>query len=194
MLNDYFRYQDDIFNIESNFRCPHNCNAPGCWMADIIVETTLFDLIRLSRALNIPVSHLFLQYCSLGLATCEENIRYKRFLIKMKKPCPFLIDAKPLTKKLRHNHPKTHRFSLQDYDKLLDEILNSLNFSEHVMKKIIELDTAAGVKNLFGQRYDRDKMERLMGKATRPNIVYKLKRHHIKPCKRILHAPEVPFI
>ena len=74
MLNDYFRHQAGIINIESHFRCPDDCNAPGCWMEDVIAETTLFDLIRL-----------------------------KRLLVKMKKPCPFLCgnrclvhDAKPL--------------------------------------------------------------------------------------------------
>jgi hypothetical protein len=89
MPNDYFRYQDDIFNIESNFRCPDDCNAPGCWMTNIIVEATLFDLIRLSRTLNIPVSHLFSQYCRIGLMTSEVNIRYKKLLLKMKKTLPF---------------------------------------------------------------------------------------------------------
>jgi hypothetical protein len=48
----------------------------------------------------------------------------------------FIIDAKPMTKRLCRNHPKSYKISLQDYDKLLDEVLNSLNFSEHIMKKI----------------------------------------------------------
>ena len=276
MLNEYFRHQAQIFSTESNFRCPDDCNAPGCWMENVIVETTLFDLIRLSRSLNTPVSYLFSQYCRIGLATCEENIRYKRLLVKMKKPCPFLfsnrclvhdakplscvlfpeyyqikgllpelsqkplfhafpclkkpvavsgkrytaliklrkinsfeqvlthdylfniphfiIDAKPLTKELRRNHPKTCRFSLRDYDKVLDEILNSLNFSKRIVKKIIRLDTVAGVRDLFEQRCDHVRMEGLMRKATQPNVVYKLKRHHIKSYKRNLHSPEVPFI
>jgi Fe-S-cluster containining protein len=219
MPNDYFRYQADICNIESNFRYPDDCNAPGCWMENIIVEATLFDLTRLSRTLNIPVSHLFSQYYRIGLMTCDVNIRYKRLLVKMKKPCPllfnnrclvhdakplncrlfpeyyeikgllpelsknplfrafpclkksiaisekryaaliklrkmssleqaltydylfnmprFIIDAKPMTRRLRRNHPKSYKISSQDYDKLLDEMLNSLNFSEHIMNKII---------------------------------------------------------
>jgi Fe-S-cluster containining protein len=275
MLNDYLKHLADIFDIESNFRCPDECDAPGCRMAEIIVEITLFDLIRVGLALNTPVSQLFSQYCRLGSAPCEENIRYSRLVIKMKKPCPFLsgnrcavhdakplncrlfpenyqitgllpelsekpifhtfpclkkpiaisekrytalkklqkmcsleqaltydylfdtpnfiIDAKPLTKELRHNHPKTRTFSLQDYDKLLHDILNSLNFLEPVIKKIIEMDTDAGVKKLFEQLGDRVKMEHLMGKTARLNVVYKLKRHHMKQCKRILRSHDVPF-
>ena len=276
MLNDDFRHQADIFNIESRFRYPDDCNAPGCWMEDVIVETTLFDLIRLSRLLNISVSRLFSHCCRIGLVTCQENIRYKRLLVKMKKPCPFLcgnrclvhdakplncilfpeyyvikellpelsqnslfhafpclkkpvaisdkrytaliklrkissheqvlthdylfntphfiIDAAPMKKKLRRNKPKSARLSLLDYDNLLDDILNSLNFSERIMKKIIELDTIAGARKLFEQRGDRVRMESLMRKANQPNVVYKIKRHHIKSYKRNLHSPEVPFI
>jgi len=103
MQNNYFQHQAHILDIECNFRCPDDCNAPGCRKFNIIVEVTLFDLIRLGQVLNTPASHLFSQYCHLGLMICEENIRYKRLLIKMKKPCHFFSgnqcvvhDAKPL--------------------------------------------------------------------------------------------------
>lgn len=276
MLNDDFRHQTDIFNAGSHFRCPDDCNAPGCWMEDVIVETTLFDLIRLSRALNASVSHLFSQCCRIGLATCRENIRYMRLVVKMKKPCPFLysnrclvhdakplncmlfpeyykikgllpelkknplfrafpclkkpidisgeryialktlrkmnsveqvlshdylfniprfiIDAAPLRKKLRRNNPKSAKLSLRHYDNVLHDILNSLNFSERIMKKIVELDSIAGVRKLFEQRGDRVRMKGLMKKAIHPDVVYKLKRHHMKSYKRNLHPPEVPYI
>jgi hypothetical protein len=62
------------------------------------------------------------------------------------------------------------------------------------MKKITELDTIAGVRNVFRQRFDHVRMEGLMRKAAQPNVVYKLKRHHMKLYKRNLHSPEVPFI
>ncbi|MEJ2656679.1 MAG: hypothetical protein P8012_05725 [Desulfobacterales bacterium] len=105
-----------------------------------------------------------------------------------------IIDAKPLTKKLRRNFPNRRRFSLKDYDNVLEDMINSLSLSEHVMNKIIKLDTVAGVKNLFEKMGDHVKMERLMLKLARPNVIFKLKRHHMKPYKRILRSPEVPFI
>jgi Fe-S-cluster containining protein len=104
LLDNYFQRQADISDIESNFRCPDDCCAPGCSMTDIIVDVTLFDLIRLSRELTTRVSHFFSEYCQLGLITCEENIHYKRLVIKMKKSCHFLsgnrcsvYDSKPLS-------------------------------------------------------------------------------------------------
>lgn len=107
MLNDYFQHQAELSDLECDLRCSNDCSAPGCWMADVIVEVTFVDLIRLSKALTTRVSHLFSQYCQLGLITCEENLRYKRLAIKMKKPCPFLSenrcmvhDSKPLSCKL----------------------------------------------------------------------------------------------
>ena len=103
MLNNYFQHQAKLVDIECDFRCPDDCNAPGCRNAGIIVEVTLFDLIKLSRFLKTPVPHLFSQHCHLGLMIYEDNIRYKKLLIKMKKPCLFFSgnqcivhDAKPL--------------------------------------------------------------------------------------------------
>ncbi|MBW2670264.1 MAG: hypothetical protein JRD87_10350 [Deltaproteobacteria bacterium] len=75
MLDDYFQHQADLSDLECNLHCPNDCSAPGCRMADVIVEATLFDLIRLGRFLNTPVSHLFSQDCYLGLMICEDNIR-----------------------------------------------------------------------------------------------------------------------
>jgi len=103
MLNNYFQHQDHLFDTECNFRCPNDCDAPGCRKADIIVDVTLFDLIKLGRFLNTPVSNLFSQYCHLGLGICEDNIRYMKLVVKMKKPCLFhsgnqcdVHDVKPL--------------------------------------------------------------------------------------------------
>jgi Fe-S-cluster containining protein len=107
MLNSYFQHQTKLIDTDCNFRCPDDCNAPGCRKAGIIVEVTLFDLIKLGRFLNTPVSHLFSQHCRLGLTVCKYNIRYMNLLIKMKKPCLFLSgnqcsvhDVKPLSCRL----------------------------------------------------------------------------------------------
>ena len=107
MLNNYFQHQAQLIDIESNFQCPDECDAPGCRKADIIVEVTLFDLIKLGRYLNIPVSHLYSQHCRLGLMVYNDNVRYMNLLIKMKKPCLFLSgnqcgvhDVKPLSCRL----------------------------------------------------------------------------------------------
>jgi len=107
MLNNYFQDQTHLIDIESNFRCPDDCNAPGCRKANIIVEITLFDLIKLGQFLDTSVSHLFSQHCYLGLIVHEDNIRFMKLLIKMKKPCLFLSgnqcdvhDAKPLSCRL----------------------------------------------------------------------------------------------
>jgi Fe-S-cluster containining protein len=104
MLNNYFQHQSHLVDIDCDFRCPDDCSSPGCRKKNITVEVTLFDLIKLSRFLNIPVSHIFSQHCRLGLAACKDHIQYMNLLIKMKKPCRFLSgnqcdvhDAKPLS-------------------------------------------------------------------------------------------------
>lgn len=276
MLNNYFQHQANIADIECDFRCPDDCNAPGCLKADIIVEVTLFDLIRLSRFLSTPVSHLFSQYCHLGCMIFEDNIRYKRLLIKMKKPCLFLsgnqcvvhdakpsnctlfpenyqikgvlpnlsknplfytfpclkkpivisgkrinalkklirmssleqalshaylfgapsfiIDEKPLRKKLRRSHSKHQNLSLQDYDNLLNNLFKSYRFIESVMEKISRLDAASEIKNLFEKLSDRVMMEYLLEKMVRPVVIHRLERDDIKQLKRSLHPPAICFM
>ncbi|MEA1948097.1 MAG: hypothetical protein U9N83_12445 [Thermodesulfobacteriota bacterium] len=90
MIERYFKYQADLAVTESNMLCPEDCDAPGCQMADVIVEVSLFDLIRLSLALNTPVPSLFLNHCYFGFHSCELNPRYLYLLIKLEKPCCFL--------------------------------------------------------------------------------------------------------
>ena len=93
-MESYFQHQTDLAQKECKMQCPDDCRAPGCRLAEVIVEATLFDLIRLSLALNTPVSSLFLQHCHLGLQSCEQNLSYHRLLIKLKKPCHFLENTR----------------------------------------------------------------------------------------------------
>ena len=86
MPESYFQYQVRLSETDPGFFCREDCDAPGCWMKDVVVEVTLVDLIRLSFALNFPVSDLFSQYCSIGLKNLELNPRYNRLLVKLKKP------------------------------------------------------------------------------------------------------------
>jgi Fe-S-cluster containining protein len=94
MPKSYFQYQVHLSETDPGFFCREDCDAPGCWMKDVVVEVTLVDLIRLSFALNFPVSDLFSQYCSIGLKNLELNPRYNRLLVKLKKPCPFLREKR----------------------------------------------------------------------------------------------------
>lgn len=94
MPHKYFQYQHRLAETASDFRCPSECDAPGCWRDDVNVEVTLFDLIRLSLDLDVPVSKLFFQRCHIGLENMEINPRYKRLLLKLKKPCPFLKETR----------------------------------------------------------------------------------------------------
>jgi Fe-S-cluster containining protein len=276
MLDDYFQHQADLSDLECNLRCPNNCSAPGCWMADVIVEVTLFDLIKLSQILNIPVSRLFSQHCRLGLMNCEFDLRYKKFLIKLKKPCfflmekrcrvhgskplscvlfpeyqqikglipeltrnpifsgfpclenpivvsdkrnralknlrrmslmeqalssyvlfgvpSFIVDSKPLKKRLKRDHPKGRAFSIQDYDRLLYEMLKSNGFFEKVMGKISALDQRTRMKNIFEKLNDRITMRYLMKDLVRPKVVHRLENEHIKRFKRNLHPPAIHFM
>jgi hypothetical protein len=90
MLERYFQYQADLAATERNMMCPEDCDAPGCWNTEVVICVSVFDLIRLSLALNTPVSSLFLNHCRFGFQCNELNPRYLNLSIKLEKPCPFL--------------------------------------------------------------------------------------------------------
>jgi Fe-S-cluster containining protein len=94
MSDSYFQYQASLAETKSDFQCPKECDAPGCWMDGVNVEVTLFDLVRLSLDLNTPVSDLFFHHCHIGLEVFEINPRYKRLLVKLNKPCPLLKETR----------------------------------------------------------------------------------------------------
>ena len=94
MIERYFQYQADFAAAERNMLCPEDCDAPGCWMNEVVVGVSLFDLIKLSLALNTSVSSLFLNHCRFGFQCNELNPRYLNLSIKLEKPCPFLQKAR----------------------------------------------------------------------------------------------------
>lgn len=106
----------------------------------------------------------------------------------------FIIDEKPLRKKLRRNNPKHRNLSLQDYDNLLNNLLKSYSFIESVMKKISGLDAESEIKNLFEKLSDRVMMEHLMEKMVRPVVVHRLESAGIKQLKRSIHPPAISFM
>jgi hypothetical protein len=106
----------------------------------------------------------------------------------------FIIDEKPLRKKLRRSHPKHRNLSLQDYDNLLNKLLKSYSFIESVMEKISRLDAESEIKNLFEKLSDHVMMEHLMGKMVQPVVVHRLERDDIKQLKRSLHPPAIWFM
>lgn len=106
----------------------------------------------------------------------------------------FVIDEKPLRKKLLRNHPKHRDLSLQDYDNLLNKFLKSYSFIESVVEKISGLDAESEIKNLFEKLSDRVMMEHLMEKMVRPVVIHRLERDDIKQLKRSLHPPAICFM
>lgn len=245
-------------------------------MADVIVDVTLFDLIKISPVLNISVSHIFSQYCRLGLLNGDFKIRYKKLLIKLKKPCRFLkerqcavqrakplscvlfpecyqareifpelvnspvfsmfpcfkkpisisekrrqvlhqlrrmklreealscyylfgiaafiVDSKPLMKRLKKDHPEKRLFSIQDYDRMLDRIFDSIGYLENIIEKIYRLNKRTNAINLFEKIHDDITMQHLFKEMFRPQQVYRLGKNRIKQFKRNLYPPAVELI
>jgi len=106
----------------------------------------------------------------------------------------FIIDEKPLRKKLGRRHPKIGDLSLQGYDSLLNELLESYSFIEGVMGKISRLDAESEIKELFEKLRNRVMMKCLLEKMVRPVVVHRFERDGIKQLKRGLHPPAIYFV
>lgn len=276
MMNRYFQYQARLAGTASDFFCPEDCGAPGCRMEDIIVEVTLFDLIRLGMALDTPVSDLFADHYRVGLQTYETNPRYMRLLIKQNKPCRFLadsrcrvqpskplncilfpeyhqiagllpelsklpvyqdfpclrreirfsnertaalktlrsmsrkeealscfylfglpsfiIDAKPLTRRLKKAAPGSRVFPVKEYDDLLGEMLEPAGFFEKIRERVRMLDTKAGRQDFFGKIEDDVLLEPLIEQMTQPEFAHIIKSGKIKQVRRKLQRPDIIFL
>jgi Fe-S-cluster containining protein len=265
-MEHYFKHQADLAGTDCNFQCPEECNAPGCCSEGIIIGVTLFDLMRLSPALDRPVSVVFKDYCRLGFQSYVLNPRYKHLLIKLKNPCLFLresrclvhgskplncvlfpelhqlkglldelrrrpifrlfpclngdiaisdtrktalqtlrrmslreealsyfllfgepsfiLDPKPFTRQLKRKSPGNRPFSIQDYDRILDEQLRTVGLFDQVMEQVSELDTKKARERLFEKLTDDVLIAPILGKLNRPKIVHRFKRDRIQRFKR----------
>jgi hypothetical protein len=106
----------------------------------------------------------------------------------------FIIDKKHLRKKLRQIHPRHRKLFLQDYDNLLNDLLNSYSFIESVKEKISRLDTESEINILLEKLSNRVMMEDLIEKMVQPMVVHRLKKDGIKPLKRRLYPPAICFM
>jgi Fe-S-cluster containining protein len=106
----------------------------------------------------------------------------------------FIVDSKPLKKRLKRDHHKGRAFSIQDYDRLLHETIKSNGFFEKVMGKISALDQRTRMKNIFEKLNDRITMRYLMKDLVRPKVVHRLENEHIKRLKRNLLPPAIHFM
>lgn len=98
----------------------------------------------------------------------------------------FIIDPKPFTRQLKREFPGKRLFSIQDYDRLLDEQLKPIGLFDDVMDHVSELDTKRGRERIFEKLKDDALITPILEKLIRPEIVHRFKKGHIQRLKRKL--------
>lgn len=103
-LKDYIENRARIFNRDSEFSCPDQCNRFGCKDGRLHVSVSIIDLVAASLLTEKKVSHLFRGHYKIGTSPMEENPWIRRFVLELKKPCSFLTGkdcgiygARPIT-------------------------------------------------------------------------------------------------
>ncbi len=89
-VNGYIENRARLFNRDSEFSCPDQCNRFGCKDERLHVTVSIVDLIAASLLTREKASHLFGAHYKIGISPMDENPWIQRFVLELKKPCPFL--------------------------------------------------------------------------------------------------------
>ena len=89
-LKDYIAQRALLSNMDSEFSCPDECHRFGCKDERLHVSASIIDVVAASLILGQTVSDLFLSHYKIGGSPMDENPWIQRFVLELKKPCPFL--------------------------------------------------------------------------------------------------------
>ena len=89
-VNGYIENRARLFNRDSEFSCPDQCNRFGCKDERLHVTVSIVDIIATSLLTREKTSHLFGAHYKIGISPMDENPWIQRFVLELKKPCPFL--------------------------------------------------------------------------------------------------------
>ena len=89
-VNGYIENRARLFNRDSEFSCPDQCNRFGCKDERLHVTVSIVDLIATSLLTRKKASHLFGAHYKIGISPMDESPWIQRFVLELKKPCPFL--------------------------------------------------------------------------------------------------------
>jgi Fe-S-cluster containining protein len=76
--------------MDSEFSCPDWCDRFGCKDERLHVSVSIIDVVAASLLTGQKASHLFRSHYKIGASPMDENSWIQRFVLELKKPCPFL--------------------------------------------------------------------------------------------------------
>ncbi|MFQ5841196.1 MAG: YkgJ family cysteine cluster protein [Thermodesulfobacteriota bacterium] len=89
-VNGYIENRTRLFKRDSEFSCPDQCNRFGCKDEGLHISVSIVDLVAASLQTGEKTSDLFRAHYKIGASPMEENPWIQRFVLELKKPCPFL--------------------------------------------------------------------------------------------------------
>ena len=89
-LRDYIKNRSRLFTMDSEFSCPDRCNRFGCKDERLHVSVSIIDMVAASLVTGKTTSDLFGSHFKIGASPMDENPWIQRFVLELKKPCPFL--------------------------------------------------------------------------------------------------------
>lgn len=89
-MESYLKDRSRLFNADSEFSCPDECDRRGCKDPQLHVSVSLIDLIALSRNYGKKVSQLFRENLKIGFDPLLGREPWVgRLSLELKKPCVF---------------------------------------------------------------------------------------------------------
>jgi len=89
-LKDYIAQRARLSNMDSEFSCPDGCHRFGCKDKRLHVSVSIIDVVAASLLTGQMASDLFQSHYKIGGSPMDENPWIQRFVLELKKPCPFL--------------------------------------------------------------------------------------------------------
>lgn len=89
-LKGYIENRARLYNRESAFSCPDWCNRFGCKDERLHISVSIVDVVATSLLTGEKASRLFASHFKIGASPMNENPWIQRFVLELRKPCPFL--------------------------------------------------------------------------------------------------------
>ncbi len=89
-LKDYVEQRARLSNMDSEFSCPDWCHRFGCKDERLHVSVSIVDMAAAFLLTGQMASDLFRSHYKIGGSPMDESPWIQRFVLELKKPCPFL--------------------------------------------------------------------------------------------------------
>lgn len=143
-LKDYVAQRARLSNMDSEFSCPDGCHRFACKDERLHVSVSIIDVVAASLKMGQMVSDLFRSHYQIGSSPMDENPWIQRFVLELKKPCPFLTGND-----CGIYGGRPYKIPHEAFEHVLARRLDSGGYLSHINSKVEGLNSPGGIEALY---------------------------------------------